>query len=196
MANAKQLTIPQLKSAINTYVANNKIAQEWNATYNIVGLLDTIGKIQTIDQVMSDKLAKFDGEYLSYGKTVEDAVEKAAGYDTIDEYFDSIEKIKEEADSKIQSIQTDYDLLKATLDLNHLEDDINNEDDTYSTDTIIYFGDSGFNENNIIITLEAMSKNQRDSIIKKLKTQQERISNWFSTTIKTLYNCKKNVPFL
>lgn len=34
--------------------------------------------------------------------------------------------------------------------LNHLEDDINNEDDTYSTDTIIYFGDSGFNENNII----------------------------------------------
>ena len=72
MANAKQLTIPQLKSAINTYVANNKIAQEWNATYNIVGLLDTIGKIQTIDQVMSDKLAKFDGEYLSYGKTVEE----------------------------------------------------------------------------------------------------------------------------
>ena len=52
-----------------------------------------------------------------YGKTVEDAVEKATGYDTIDEYFDSIERIKEEADSKIQAIQTDYDLLKATLDL-------------------------------------------------------------------------------
>lgn len=52
-----------------------------------------------------------------YGNTVEDAVEKATGFDEIDQYFDSIEKIKEEADTKIQSIQSDYDLLKATLDL-------------------------------------------------------------------------------
>ena len=52
-----------------------------------------------------------------YGNTVEDAVEKATGFDEIDNYFDSIEKIKEEADTKIQSIQSDYDLLKATLDL-------------------------------------------------------------------------------
>ena len=52
-----------------------------------------------------------------YGKTVEDAVEKATGFDEIDNYFDSVERIKEEADSKIQAIQSDYDLLKATLDL-------------------------------------------------------------------------------
>ena len=52
-----------------------------------------------------------------YGKTVEDAVEKATGFDEIDNYFDSVERIKEEADSKIQAIQNDYDLLKATLDL-------------------------------------------------------------------------------
>ena len=52
-----------------------------------------------------------------YGKTVEDAVEKATGFDEIDNYFDSVERLKEEADSKIQAIQNDYDLLKATLDL-------------------------------------------------------------------------------
>ena len=52
-----------------------------------------------------------------YGKSVEDAVEKATGFDEIDNYFDSVERIKEEADSKIQAIQNDYDLLKATLDL-------------------------------------------------------------------------------
>ena len=52
-----------------------------------------------------------------YSKTVEDAVEKATGFDEIDNYFDSVERIKEEADSKIQAIQNDYDLLKATLDL-------------------------------------------------------------------------------
>ena len=33
-----------------------------------------------------------------------------------------------------------------------------------------------------------MSKNQRDNIVKKLNAQWENISNWFSTTIKTLYN--------
>ena len=52
-----------------------------------------------------------------YGNTVEDAVEKASGYDEIDQYFDSVERIKEEADSKIKAIQSDYELLKATLDL-------------------------------------------------------------------------------
>ena len=52
-----------------------------------------------------------------YGKCVQDAVEKATGFDEIDNYFDSVERIKEEADSKIQAIQNDYDLLKATLDL-------------------------------------------------------------------------------
>ena len=40
---------------------------------NIVELLDTIGKIFTIDAcVVVDKLAKFDGEYLSFGKTIEE----------------------------------------------------------------------------------------------------------------------------
>ena len=40
---------------------------------NIVDLLDTIGKIFTVDAcVIVDKLAKFDGEYLSVGKTIEE----------------------------------------------------------------------------------------------------------------------------
>lgn len=72
MANAKQLTIPQLKAAIAAYVKANGIAQEFTPTYNMVGLLDTIGKIYTNDQLFSDKLTEFDGEFLSFGKTVEE----------------------------------------------------------------------------------------------------------------------------
>ena len=72
MANAKKLTIPQLKAAIAAYVKANNIAQEFTPTYNMVGLLDTIGKIYTNDQLFSDKLTEFDGEFLSFGKTVEE----------------------------------------------------------------------------------------------------------------------------
>ena len=40
---------------------------------NTVGLLDKVGKIVTLDTVFTlDKLADFDGEYLSYGKTIEE----------------------------------------------------------------------------------------------------------------------------
>lgn len=72
MANATKLTIPQLKAAIAAYVKANNIAQEFTPTYNMVGLLDTIGKIYTNDQLFSDKLTEFDGEFLSLGKTVEE----------------------------------------------------------------------------------------------------------------------------
>lgn len=72
MANATKLTIPQLKAAIAAYVKANNIAQEFTPTYNMVGLLDTIGKIYTNDQLFSDKLTEFDGEFLSFGKTVEE----------------------------------------------------------------------------------------------------------------------------
>lgn len=72
MGEFVQLTIPQLKTAIATYVAKNKIAADFTPTYNLVGLLDTIGKIYTNDQLFSDKLTDFDGEFLSFGKTVEE----------------------------------------------------------------------------------------------------------------------------
>lgn len=72
MGKSVQLTIPQLKTAIATYVAKNKIAADFTPTYNLAGLLDTIGKIYTNDQLFIDKLADFDGEFLSFGKTVEE----------------------------------------------------------------------------------------------------------------------------
>lgn len=90
------------------------------------------------------------------------------------EAFDNLDVAVETLDVIIKECRNDFIELQRNQYLDELV-----------IENMIY---TDFNENNIIITLEAMSKNQRDSIIKKLKTQQERISNWFSTTIKTLYN--------
>ena len=69
-----KLSIKQLTSILSTYVTENKIS---NASFsetrdNTVGLLDTIGKIFTIVTNYVDKLEMFDGEDLSFGKTVEE----------------------------------------------------------------------------------------------------------------------------
>ena len=70
-----KLSLPELKSYINGVVTASKLS---NSTFNItrdniVGLVDKIGKIVTLDTVYAiDKLAQFDGEYLSYGKTIEE----------------------------------------------------------------------------------------------------------------------------
>lgn len=70
-----KLSLPELKDMVVTAVTTAKLS---NASFsetrdNIVGLIDKIGKIMTVDTVYSiDKLNKFDGEYLSYGKTVEE----------------------------------------------------------------------------------------------------------------------------
>lgn len=72
MAQTKGFTLEELKTAIASYVASNKIADEFSATYNMAGLLDKIGKIFTVEQIQRDKLSKFDGEFLSFGKTVEE----------------------------------------------------------------------------------------------------------------------------
>ena len=90
------------------------------------------------------------------------------------EAFDNLDVAVETLDVIIKECRNDFIELQRNQYLDELV-----------IENMIY---TDFNENNIIITLEAMSKDQRDSIIKKLKTQQERISNWFSTTIKTLYN--------
>lgn len=68
-------SIPELKSYVNSIVTLTKMSNlTFTATRNnIVELLDKIGKIFTVDAcVVVDKLAKFDGEYLSYGKTIEE----------------------------------------------------------------------------------------------------------------------------
>ena len=69
-----KLSIALLKSVVHTYVASNKISVDsFTATKdNSVGLLDTLGKIYTNWQNYSDKLALFDGEDLSFGKTIEE----------------------------------------------------------------------------------------------------------------------------
>ena len=69
-----KLSIALLSAVVATYVANNKIGVE---TYtetraNSVGLLDTLGKIYTNWQNYGDKLGLFDGEDLSFGKTIEE----------------------------------------------------------------------------------------------------------------------------
>lgn len=90
------------------------------------------------------------------------------------EAFDDLDIAVETLDVIIKECRNDF------IELQH-----NQYLDELIIENMIY---TDFNENNIIIALEAMSKNQREDIIKKLKVQQERISNWFSTTIKTLYS--------
>ena len=69
-----RLSLDALKSALASYVASANIDLDTLAvtTDNIVGLVDTIGKIYTIEHNVYDKLEELDGEYLSYGKTVEE----------------------------------------------------------------------------------------------------------------------------
>lgn len=69
-----KLSIALLQSAVSTYVNSNKISVESfsETRNNTVGLLDVLGKIYTNWQTYADKLATFDGEDLSFGKTVEE----------------------------------------------------------------------------------------------------------------------------
>ena len=72
---ANKLSIAELESLIASVVEDTKLS---NTSFvetrnNIVGLLDKVGKIVILDSVFAiDKLARFDGEYLSFGKTIED----------------------------------------------------------------------------------------------------------------------------
>lgn len=69
-----KLSIAQLKSVVANYVNSNKISVDsfTETRNNSVGLLDTLGKIYTLWQNYGDKLALFDGEDLSFGKTIEE----------------------------------------------------------------------------------------------------------------------------
>ena len=69
-----KLSIVQLKSVVSLYVASNKIGVDsFSETRdNSVALLDVLGKIYTNWQNYQDKLGLFDGEDLSFGKTIEE----------------------------------------------------------------------------------------------------------------------------
>lgn len=74
MSLSVRLDLKGLKTAVANYVATAKIdlSTLTITQNNIVGLVDTIGKIWTIDTSVYDKLPEFDGEALSFGKTVEE----------------------------------------------------------------------------------------------------------------------------
>ena len=69
-----KLSKAQLISTVASYVDSNKISIETftETRANTVNLLDTIAKIFTIPSVYVDKLEMFNGEDLSYGKTVQE----------------------------------------------------------------------------------------------------------------------------
>lgn len=69
-----KLSAKQLATVLATYVAENKVsvANFTETRNNTVGLIDAIGKIFTITHNYVDKLEMFDGEFLSYGKTIEE----------------------------------------------------------------------------------------------------------------------------
>ena len=69
-----KLSKAQLIASVASYVAAAKISVDtFSATYNnTVGLLDTVSKIFTLQTNIVDKLAMFDAEDLTYGKTVEE----------------------------------------------------------------------------------------------------------------------------
>ena len=69
-----KLSIAQLKTVLATYVDENKISVEsFIATKdNTVGLLDKVGMIFSIETRFVDKLDIFNGEDLSFGKTIEE----------------------------------------------------------------------------------------------------------------------------
>ena len=69
-----KLSLPELKTAVATYVAKTKVSVD---TYsitrdNIVGLIDKIAKIFTLDTSYADKLSIFDGESFSFAKDIEE----------------------------------------------------------------------------------------------------------------------------
>lgn len=70
-----KLSIAELEAKVSGIVTASKVSlSSFTVTRNnIVELVDKIGAIVTLDTVFSiDKLNMFDGEYLSFGKTIED----------------------------------------------------------------------------------------------------------------------------
>ena len=70
-----KLSYPELQAFVQNLVTKAKISNpSFSATRdNVVGLLDKIGAIITLDtDYQQDKLYMFDGMYLSFGKTIEE----------------------------------------------------------------------------------------------------------------------------
>ena len=69
-----KLSLKELETAVASYVVANKVSLDsYTITRdNIVGLVDKIAKIYTLDTDYADKLTIFDGEDFTYAKDVEE----------------------------------------------------------------------------------------------------------------------------
>lgn len=70
----QQITLEQLEKIVAQYVSANKIAQsDFQVTKdNIVGLIDKVGKMLTLETSFYDKLTEMNGDNLPLGKTIEE----------------------------------------------------------------------------------------------------------------------------
>lgn len=67
------MTLAQIRTAVQAYVDETKIATSWTASQNnLADLIDKIAKTVTIDGLFADKLPQLDGEELPLGKTIEE----------------------------------------------------------------------------------------------------------------------------
>ena len=69
-----KLSLEELKAMVQSYVGSNKVAYAsfTETRNNVVGLLDKVGKIVQLDTSFFDKLPELDGDYLEYGKVIEE----------------------------------------------------------------------------------------------------------------------------
>lgn len=93
MANAKKFSIAEVKTDVADWVKSTKIAQtSYTAIISAIdGLLEKIGKIYTNEQTFRDKLTMLDGEFLSFGRQVEEwaqDLQLPTDYDDVDEVAD------------------------------------------------------------------------------------------------------------
>lgn len=85
-----KLSLTELQNFVKTLVGTNKTAQLTYTTSfdNTANLLDKIGKIFQIEGKYKDRLPELDGEYLPYGKTIEEYFQdlvEPVDYDTLED---------------------------------------------------------------------------------------------------------------
>lgn len=74
MAQKYQVTLEQLEQIVSEWIDRDNLAtNDFHVTRdNVVGLVDKVGKIFTLDTSFIDKLAELDADKLTYGKSIEE----------------------------------------------------------------------------------------------------------------------------
>lgn len=118
-----KLSIKELESYVATLLSKDLIA---NGTFtatknNIVGLLDKVGKITTLDQNFVDLLPELDGEFLAYGKIVEEYHEDLIMPEAFDRQGSGALTYKE---SSYRPVSYSYPIAKQKISMSIPNDDI------------------------------------------------------------------------